>query len=376
MQRLLLAATLVVFTVPGVAFGQLSATDAERCFQNPGACASSSAPPPAATASRPVTPPDYTTVLQSPEPDRRKLQESLRTLDKYNGPIDGDLKSEASAKAITEWQKSHGYTQMGKLTPTEAVTLNNEAAKAPIRRLDPSTQTAAAAPPSNADLLKALQAKRAAARKAAEPKAEAAMQSLVKDVKAYVAADGKGAAGDQFSGFAKWYADSKNANLTIGAITPSTEDYGEAKAGAVVLGRRRDGADRQVRVLAVGVPFRKAGELIARRTLPVRSDIGLHVLHQRLHRRFRLRLGSLAGRGALGLECLEQIRVGGRSSGRCLCRGIEAPDRCLDGLVVQGHRLGRGEFAHLGVAVALLPLGDRLGRCLRLQIPVDRAVVF
>ena len=26
-----------------------------------------------------------------PEPDRRKLQESLRTLDKYNGPIDGNL---------------------------------------------------------------------------------------------------------------------------------------------------------------------------------------------------------------------------------------------------------------------------------------------
>ena len=229
----------ILAVVPLSAFGQ-SADQVERCFQNPAGCTSGggqSAPPPAAaassvTASRPAGPPDYTTVLQSPEPDRRKLQESLRTLDKYNGPIDGDLKSEASTKAIAEWQKSHGYTQAGKLTPTEAVTLNNEAAKAPIRRLDPSTQTAATAPPSNADLLKALQAKRAAARKAAEPKAEAAMQSLAKDVKAYVAADGKGAAGEQFPGFAKWYADSKNANLTIGAITPSTEDYGEAKAGA------------------------------------------------------------------------------------------------------------------------------------------------
>ena len=181
------------------------------------------------TASRAAPAPDYTTVLQSPEPDRRKLQESLRTLDKYNGPIDGDLKSEASIKAIAEWQKGHGYTQAGKLTPTEAVTLNNEATRAPIRRLDPSTQTAAAAPPSNADLLKALQARRAAARKAAEPKAEAAAQALVKDVKAYVAADGKGVAGDQFPGFAKWYADSKSANLTIGDITPSTEDYGDGQ---------------------------------------------------------------------------------------------------------------------------------------------------
>ena len=157
----------ILATVPLSAFGQ-SADQVERCFQNPAGCTSGGggqpAPAPApATASRPAAPPDYTTVLQSPEPDRRKLQESLRTLDKYNGPIDGDLKSEASSKAIAEWQKSHGYTQAGKLTPTEAVTLNNEAAKAPIRRLDPSTQTAAAAPPSNADLLKALQAKRAAA---------------------------------------------------------------------------------------------------------------------------------------------------------------------------------------------------------------------
>ena len=228
----LVVATLAMVSLS--AFGQ-SADQVERCFQNPAGCTSGGggAPAPApVTAARPAPPPDYTTVLQSPEPDRRKLQESLRALDKYNGPIDGDLKSEASTKAITEWQKSHGYTQMGKLTPTEAVTLNNEAAKAPIRRLDPSTQTAAAAPPSNADILKALQAKRAAARKAAEPKAEAAMQSLAKDVKAYVAADGKGVAGDQFPGLAKWYADSKNANLTIGTITPSTEDYGEAKAGA------------------------------------------------------------------------------------------------------------------------------------------------
>ena len=224
----------ILATVPLSAFGQ-SADQVERCFQNPAGCTSGGGGQPApapATASRPAAPPDYTTVLQSPEPDRRKLQESLRTLDRYNGPIDGDLKSEASSKAIAEWQKSHGYTQAGKLTPTEAVTLNNEAAKAPIRRLDPSTQTAAAAPPSNADLLKALQARRAAARKAAEPKAEAAMQSLAKDVKAYVAADGKGVAGEEFADFAKWYADNKSAGRTIGDITPTTDDYGQAKTGA------------------------------------------------------------------------------------------------------------------------------------------------
>ena len=240
MQRWFVVAALVVSTLPAVAFGQLSAGEAERCFQNPGSCASGGgpppppAPPPAAAATRAAPAPDYTSVLEKPDPDRRKLQESLHALDKYNGPIDGNLRSEASMKAITDWQKSHGYTQVGKLTPTEAITLNNEAARAPIRRLDPSTQTAAAAPPpmSNADRLKALQAQRAAARKAAEPKAEAAMQSLVKDVKAYAAADGKGVAGEQFTSFAKWYADNKAADRTVGDVTSSTEDYGQAKAGA------------------------------------------------------------------------------------------------------------------------------------------------
>jgi hypothetical protein len=232
--RTWLLAVAIALVLPGVAFAQ-SAAEVERCFQN-GGCPSGGAAPPAAapapvTASRPAPQADYTTVLQSPEPDRRKLQESLRALDKYNGPIDGNLASEASIKSITEWQKSHGYTQVGKLTPTEAVTLNAEAARSPIRRLDPS-QTAAPPPPSNADLLKALQAKRAAQRKAAEAKAAAAAQSLVRDVKAYVTADGKGVAGDQFKEFAKWYADNKTASRTIGDITPATEDYGESKAGS------------------------------------------------------------------------------------------------------------------------------------------------
>ncbi|MGH8430847.1 MAG: hypothetical protein ACREUF_10625, partial [Solimonas sp.] len=110
-------------------------------------------------------------------------------------------------------------------------------AKAPIRRIEPPTQTAATpAPsaPSNAEALKALQARLAERRKAAEPKAEAAVQSLIRDLKAYVAADGKGSAGSQFAGFAKWYADTKAAGRTVGEIAPVIDDYGDAKAGAAV----------------------------------------------------------------------------------------------------------------------------------------------
>jgi hypothetical protein len=237
----------LIVLAPAVAFAQ-SAADVERCFQNPNSCSWSNgvptplphggAPAPAPVASTAPRGPDYTTVLQSAEPDRRKLQESLRTLDKYNGPIDGNLGSEATVKAITEWQKGHGYNAVGKLTPTEAVTLNNEAAKAPIKRLDPSAQVAAA-PPSNADLLKSLQARLAERRKAAEPKANAATEALVKDLKAYVAADGKGVAGEQFAGFAKWYADTKAAGRTVGDIKPAVEDYGDAKAGSAATAEVR-----------------------------------------------------------------------------------------------------------------------------------------
>ena len=101
---------------PAAALAQ-SAGEVERCFQNPArlrpgwrrrrAPAPSGGAPVAAT--RPAAPaPDYTTVLQSPEPDRRHIQELLRTLDKYNGPIDGNLQSEATTKAISDWQKAHG----------------------------------------------------------------------------------------------------------------------------------------------------------------------------------------------------------------------------------------------------------------------------
>ncbi len=68
-------------------------------------------------------------MLNSSEGDRRKLQESLRTLDKYSGPIDGNLQSDPTTKAIGDWQKGHNAPVTGKLTPGEAVALNNEAAR-------------------------------------------------------------------------------------------------------------------------------------------------------------------------------------------------------------------------------------------------------
>lgn len=244
-----LAAALIglALLAPVVASAQ-SAGEVERCFRNPAACASGGGgggaapapqvPAPVAAARPPSPAPDYTTVLNSPEAERRKIQESLRTLDKYNGPIDGNLQSEAAVKAIGEWQKGRNTPVVGKLTPQEAAQLNAEANRAPIRRLEsPPPQTAAPAPsapakPSNADTLKALQARLAERRKAAEPKADAAAQALVRDLKAYVAADGKGVAGDQFAAFAKWYADNKSAGRTVGEITPLIDDYGEARAGA------------------------------------------------------------------------------------------------------------------------------------------------
>jgi hypothetical protein len=254
-----LAVLAIAAFAPAISLAQ-SAGEVERCFQNPGACAQgggggggTAAQAPAAggggghATTRPAAPavpaPDYTTVLQSPDPDRRKIQESLRTLDKYNGPIDGNLQSDATVKAIQDWQKGRGTNPVGKLTPQEAQQLNAEAARTPIRRVDPSTQTATAPatptplqppPKSNADTLKDLQARLAERRKAAEPKAEAAAQSLIRDLKAYVAADGKGVAGEQFADFAKWYADTKAAGRTVGEIAPVIDDYGDAKAGAAV----------------------------------------------------------------------------------------------------------------------------------------------
>lgn len=246
MRRALLALGLAVL-LPAAAFGQ-SAGEVERCFQNPAGCAAGGGAAPApgtgggapVAAARPAAPPDHTTVLQSPEADRKRLQESLRTLDKYNGPIDGNLQSEATVKAIGDWQKGRGTAVVGKLTPAEAQQLNAEAARAPIRRIEPSTQVAAPpASPSNADALKALRDRLAERRKAAEPKAEAAAQALIRDLKAYVAADGKGAAGEQFTAFAKWYADNKAAGRTVGEIAPAIDDYGDAKSGAAATAEIR-----------------------------------------------------------------------------------------------------------------------------------------
>lgn len=242
---------VIVALAPSLALAQ-SAGEVERCFQNPAGCASGGGSgaaahsggggAPAAAARSGVAVADYATVLQSPEADRKRIQESLRTLDKYNGPIDGNLQSEATMKAIGDWQKGRGSNPVGKLTPQEAQQLNAEAARTPIRRIDPSTQTATATPTplsppaaqSNADQLKALQARLAERRKAAEPKADAAAQALIRDLKAYVAADGKGVAGEQFADFAKWYTDTKAAGRTVGEIAPVIDDYGDGKTGSAI----------------------------------------------------------------------------------------------------------------------------------------------
>src|SRR5687768_1991879 len=91
-----LAVLAIAAFAPAISLAQ-SASEVERCFQNPGACSqgggggggtAAQAPAPSGggqATTRPAAPaPDYTTVLQSPDPDRRKIQESLRTLDKYN----------------------------------------------------------------------------------------------------------------------------------------------------------------------------------------------------------------------------------------------------------------------------------------------------
>ena len=52
-------------------------------------------------------------------------------------------------------------------------------------------------------------------------------------------ADGKGAAGEQFATFAKWYADNKAAGRTVGEIAPVIDDYGDAKTGAAATAEIR-----------------------------------------------------------------------------------------------------------------------------------------
>lgn len=244
--RSLLVAAVFAAGLPDLVQAQ-SAGEVERCFQNPAACATgggepspqASPPGPARAAGRLAPAPDHTTVLHSAEAERRKIQESLRTLDRYSGPIDGNLQSAATSKAIGEWQKGHGAPNTGKLTPSEAKALNDEAARAPIKRIDPASQIATGQPTplvpptnANADALKVLQARLAERRKAAEPKANAATEALIRDLKAYTAGNGKGIAGEQFPDFAKWYAEAKASDRTIGDMAPAIEDYGDAKGGA------------------------------------------------------------------------------------------------------------------------------------------------
>jgi hypothetical protein len=231
---------IVVASAPAVQ--AQSAGEVERCFQNPAVCATAPAPGPApapvppsggVVAARPA--PDYASVLQRPDAERRRIQESLRTLDKYPGPIDGNLQSEGTVKAIGDWQRGRGAAATGKLTPEEVQVLHAEAARAPIKRIEPPAVAATPAPPSNADRLKSLQAQLAERRRVAEPKANAAADALIKDLKVFVAADGKsGVVADQFASFATWYRDMRAAGRTVGGLGPAVEDYGDAKAGAAL----------------------------------------------------------------------------------------------------------------------------------------------
>ena len=127
---------------PAAALAQ-SAGEVERCFQNPGSLRPGRRRWRRRRARRPrrrrrrsprrrgrprrrrTTRP----CCRAPIPIAGKIQESLRTLDKYNGPIDGNLQSEATIKAISDWQKGHGTNPVGKLTPQEAQQLNAEAAQ-------------------------------------------------------------------------------------------------------------------------------------------------------------------------------------------------------------------------------------------------------
>ena len=232
---------------PAAAFGQ-SAGEVERCFQNPAACSqggdgAAAAPAPAPSAVRPSRRrgdraraglhdgAEQSRAGSQAHPGIAAHARQVQRPDRRQPAVGGDGEGDQRL-AEGPWLRA-----AGKLTPNEAQQLNNEASRTPIKRIDPPTTTAAragaaSAPPSNADALKALKARLAERRKAAEPKANAATEALVKDLKAYVAADGKGAAGEQFAAFAKWYADNKSAGRMVGDIKPAVDDYGDAKAGA------------------------------------------------------------------------------------------------------------------------------------------------
>ena len=67
-------------------------------------------------------------VLNLPEDDRRRIQGALRALDLYGGPLDGNLATPPSVKAIGDWQKAKSRPQTGRLTSDEAKMLLEDAA--------------------------------------------------------------------------------------------------------------------------------------------------------------------------------------------------------------------------------------------------------
>jgi hypothetical protein len=106
----------------------------------------------------------------------------------------------------------------------------------------------AARPPSNEEQLKALRARLAERRRAAEPKAKAASDALLADLKAFVTSDGKsGPIRDQFASFAAWFDQTRAAGRSVGEIAPAVEDYGDTRSGNAVtvevrLDLKQDGA--------------------------------------------------------------------------------------------------------------------------------------
>ena len=105
---------------------------------------------------------------------------------------------------------------VGKLTPQEAQQLNAEAARGADqahRSVDADRDGADTAAAAVAIQCRRAEGAAGAARPSGarrpSPRPRPRRKSLIRDLKAYVAADGKGVAGEQFPAFAKWYADNK-----------------------------------------------------------------------------------------------------------------------------------------------------------------------
>ena len=213
--RVLAVLGLIVAWLPRVSLAQ-SAGEVERCFQNPGCCSGGGgggggttvqAPAPPAggggshATTRPAAPARTTRpCCRARTPIGGRIQESLRTLDKYNGPIDGNLQSEATIKAIQDWQKGRGTNPVGKLTPQRGAAAQRRGRK----HADPARRSLGAGAPRRRRLPPPIE------RRCAEGPAGAAGRTAQggraqgqggehsrwsRDLKAYVAADGKGVGG-------------------------------------------------------------------------------------------------------------------------------------------------------------------------------------